>query len=51
MISFSPPYSDVFNEKKHTLSGMAARDPKMQTEVGGYGKGKRNIGNLKYGGN
>jgi len=45
----SPPYSDAFNEKKHTLSGIARRDPNFRREVGGYGEGNKQIGNLPHG--
>jgi len=43
----SPPYADSFNVKKHTISGIARRDAKMRTEVGGYGDSDLNLGNLK----
>lgn len=42
----SPPYEATFNEKQHTLSGIAKRDPSFRKEVGGYDK-EGNIGNLK----
>ena len=50
MISFSPSYSDVFNEKKHTASpgGIIGKDKNFAHFEGGCGKGKGNIGNLKY---
>ena len=37
----SPPYEGTFNEKQHTLSGIAKRDPKMRKEVGDYSGDKR----------
>jgi len=37
----SPPYEATFNEKQHTVSGIAKRDPKMRKEVGGYSSNKR----------
>lgn len=43
----SPPYESTFNVKQHTLSGIARRDPNFRREVGGYGKGEANIGNLR----
>jgi len=42
----SPPYEATFNVKKHTLSGIAKRDPNFRVEVGGYGKSDANLGNL-----
>jgi len=45
----SPPYEATFNVKQHTLSGIAKRDPNLRKEVGGYGQGEANIGNLRRG--
>ena len=50
-IVFSPPYADSFNEKKHTGSpgGILGKDKNFEHFIGGYGRGKGNIGNLPYG--
>jgi len=43
-IIFSPPYEGALNATKHTMSGIASRDPQLAKTVL-YSKNKDNIGN------